>query len=490
MTIDRYDESNVDSRAVALTNKIDSINTLVGVSFSHPAGMIRLESNDNFTHFTTNVNGVQHVYKITSLKYENSSVVDYFYELDYLKDYFLHNSWNDLTGAVVIRSSNISDWSKYLSDSNVLVNGDTETTATQLNSPFNPLNLKFIMILKSPYDINNNIQPYRGYLLDSTELSAISYQLSALDGDKASADAQLLFKQIDKIYIIPETPTTISTTYESIKIYDPDGSSSSSAAVFKELGVSGRLINNLYDMQRIAKTISSIEIHNFIDIQYTQYKLSIPYIGTVDIPAEMLREDDTLDISINYYINLIDGSICYTWNKYSNMPKSNFVELPTISIPSGSEAFESYSMKQSYISSQLTAMLTLAAGAVATVATGGTAATIGTALGGLGLVKNAINNDTQSRLLKAKGVDITSGGGGWYGYIDHYFRLLKSKPKTDIQVLLYKGHPCNKLTAQITAGNYRYWLDASALVLRGLDWYINRVRAEIGSDYILYNKEV
>lgn len=359
MVITRYNETNADHRAVALTNSIGTVSpTFVGVGFSHPSGVFKINDFVNFTHFTAEFGGVTYIYKVTGFHAVNSTVRMVSYTLDYMKDWFSKNNWSDLKGAVVAKSNVLADRSKLLVDSEFLTDGSYTQNWEQLTSQswasnWDYTNGYYIVVVKFPFNTSSHCQ-YVACAMTVDNFVKFSRGLLSTEGSA-------MMKQIKTCYFCPffaKTGALSAANAGTIKYMkttiDEDASDWWRQVVEAETSPSdfldpeGNAIPCYYIYPTNPSTreyyasfgLTYIPVNDFIDLDCTQRKLYIPYFGTVEVPARELCMTNSLgntviDISFDYILNPFDGTVAVRWFKGNSHTSIILGEeaLPIIDLP-------------------------------------------------------------------------------------------------------------------------------------------------------------
>lgn len=112
--IDVYDETMRASRNMMLENYVGTSSYEL-VNYSSPSGVIRVKGLKNFTHFVGAGFGngnMPRVYRVTSYKTIGADVVEYSFEIDYLKDFFQHYAIDEDHPLRTKSSTYMGDWDK------------------------------------------------------------------------------------------------------------------------------------------------------------------------------------------------------------------------------------------------------------------------------------------------------------------------------------------------------------------------------------------
>lgn len=541
MVITRYDETNADHRAVALTNSIGNITpNLVGVGFSHPSGTFRVNDFVNFTHFTAEFGGVTYIYKVTSFSAVNGTVREVAYTLDYMKDWFSKNSWSSLRGAVIAKSSVIADRSKFLVDSEFLTDGSytqnwEQMTTVDWGTNWDYTHGFYIVVIKYPFNASNHCQ-YVACAMTADNFVRFTTALLRTEG-------RAMLKQIKTCYYCPffgRTGAFASAnagTVKYMKTTIEDDSTWWNQKVRTAASTSDFLDGQQHPIScyyiyptdlttreyYASYIINPIPVDDFIDIDCTQRRLYIPYFGTVNVPARELLYTNlygntVMDISFDYILNPFEGTVAVRWFKGSSHTSIILGEeaLPVIDLPISdasiavTNATQSFQVqKQSLRNGLLESGMSIIAGGfglAADVSKGeqnnaisgvGTAGSV--AGGALNLahtfdavdIAHANFNNTMQAIARS-GMGMTSmSGGGYLGWVLNVpiLETLKVNNITYASRCEYAGYPCNKIATTISpVTNARYVIDTQYLRVDGLDWYARGVKNDIAAEYIYYNR--
>ena len=182
MTITRYNCTG-DARAVALSGMIDTV-PITAVYFSHPSGSLRLNDFVQFTHFTATFEGTTYIYRVMRFKAINSGVCEIEYELDYMKDFFSKNPLATATGGIVIRSTNVADWKRWVVDpSGPVLSCRSQATNVLGNTVSGKM---YGLVLNSTT-----------YILSETQLRGLVTYL------QTSPNAMKMYNSINRCYALP-----------------------------------------------------------------------------------------------------------------------------------------------------------------------------------------------------------------------------------------------------------------------------------------------
>lgn len=506
MVITRYNETNADHRAVALTNSIGTISpTLVGVGFSHPSGKFRVNDFTNFTHFTAEFGGVTYIYKVTSFTAVNSTVREVAYTLDYMKDWFSKNAWSDLKGAVVVKSNNSSDRSPYIVDNEFLADGTSLTTFSLVSSMGSSWDApsrdnggggygRYVVVVNYPYGSNGMPCIACGMTADQFG----RFAMAMLSSEGAS-----MAKQIKAAYYCPFWNLLPAGLRENGNIGymkatdDGQGNINVKTEPFRPLDANGNIDASgtiscqlIYgtNSQRVKPaapiTLSNVSASDFIDLDLTTRNLYVPYYGTTDVPDRKLFSNGTVHLSLSYLLSPFDGQVSFEWDFNAQMIPMDYRDLPKLSIPSGAMAVQITNALEQYRTQQ-------AFGLMNTLAKGATLDVGGFAGATMAVLQNSANTKNTLDSISRSGIDYAMQASGWSGFNDSRFLLNEIRPMsiTYNDRCAHAGYPCNKMAVNVTpVTNKRYLIDTKYMEVNGLDWYADGVRSDISGEYIYYNK--
>lgn len=484
MVITCYDETNKDARAVNLTTQVGTI-TIVPVSFSYPAGSFRVESNLVFTHFTASVTAASgnHVFKITGFTAINEKVIEYYYQLDYLKDYWFRYSSNKaiamentLINSVYPKPINPSPaYCPFQVDTKVtnVAENCTETLGTVLSnvSPF------LVMAVACPFDtsapayvqysvraalnsLTSRLSPKAIYYFytgnNISAIDAVDYLIKlcftkdATDSDPDHAGLFLgFYSNVCKAFYAPIVTTL--PDYSSIFIPITGGSSDPKfIPYYKADGNDGTVDFQAYNLGYTKLPIGTAQnpksgiievdqdtgieltISNANDLPpYKTYNLFIPFIGWYTLPiADIFPTGHfgTGHLYVKYYYDLINGQVACSFGvningslKYSNF-KSSFVPLPSIELPTTNYPWAQSASDINYNNQALNSGINAVAGMIGATALGGPAAGIG--IGASMLTKVFVDKKAYDRQKELnKEMSFNNGTDSSVGYVDRQFKL-------------------------------------------------------------------
>lgn len=496
MNIRFFNETDEDERNVYLNynNEISDVD-VVAVKWSHPVGSFRVKGNVIITHFIANFNARNYIYRITNYTAVNGGVLEYAYEVDYMKTYFYHKQFSGLNKALVTRSTNIADWSKYTPDNNRDLSGQYDVNNVVGNSITHTY---FILIFGFPY-LYISDAPFgtQAYLLDEEGFLTVQQELLE------SSDAEAIYSQIKKCYMVFSDSNNIGdfshwnvtpvSSYTGIKYLKADGD-------WGEIEISSdhmRLLSHISNANLSMASGLSISVNDYQDLSpFSNYQIYAPYVGTIEMPAQMIPHDATTNISINYFWNVLDGTMKAQINDIVQT-RTSAVSLPIVSMTTSNytvqrtiaDANYSNTAQNLNITRQInTINLTSSAigGAVAltgSIATGNIAGAISS---GLSLANTAAdtyttrlrediatnNNETNynNTLLQLATAGLTSGtSGGFEGLSIPSFIL--TKIRSNFITALANFSAIHGYIANKTAGNvsftdgFKYWLNVDNIVV-------------------------
>lgn len=521
MVITCYNETQVDARAVNLTNQVGAL-TIVPVNFSYPSGSFRVESTLVFTHFTASVTAAdgQRVFKITGFTAINEQVIEYYYQLDYLKDYWFRYN---VGGALIIpHTLLISQFSvtrpeeyNYPLDTKVtsMIESVTKNTGNVVHKSCPIIVMKSCGIdANSPqYSIqdNNNkaVNPAGIYILEDVDC------LPTMWAEVIRSYPQ--FKNnIENTFYVPVDLTEILNSDEDINkihgdsIYYINNSGQTASATFTS--ITGKLdqiiLNKSNGIIEVSKdTGINITISDANDLPpYKKYKLYIPYIGWYDLPLTdivLQHYGIVLNLNVIYLIDVCNGMIAAQFSvsyvdgddyitKVSNY-RTPFTYLPKYYFLISDYATESQMNQISKNNGEITNVIS-SLGALIPAFVNPSLAIPSIASAATNFVNSSINNNIryQQNQAQASLGSFTSGRDNAIGQIDRQFKLYVDNyycSLTRNEAAVLTGYPVNKFVGGITpVQNEKYWLDMSSTQITGPEWYVEGVKSDYSKEYITY----
>lgn len=539
MVITRYDETLADARSVNLTNSLGNINVIVPVGFSYPAGSFRLDENTpiTFTHFTANVPsaGGERVFRILSFIAINEKVTEYYYDLDYLKDYFFQYGDSAL-GNLPLEDTLIKSY--YSSDS----------ALAEFRLPY-PVNTHLSSVASSTTEVDgisqDNISPYFVMMTADTTLAPQRIALkTAATSTPLTTKAIYTMSDItdlDEIYQVllkremdPTDPDkvakwdegTFASFYNNIvtAFYAPTEASgyrhkatddyifyiaNDGSRRFKNFASTG-LHDKLYYMtlpstgilEEVVGTTITVNLKNANDLPpFKNYKMFVPYLGFYDLPLGDMFYDsfhaDQYEIVVKYFYDLLNGQVACQFglrtsgSTIMSSYRTPYVPLPSLALPTSSYAAQSIAADNAYNTARTTTAIA-SLGQVAVGAMIGSPVLIasGITTGVTGMINANIQNE-QSQANAHLG-SFTSGLDSSVGITDRKFKLFINTYKTALSLSdaakIY-GYPSNQFRNAIQFDNLtksKFWVDTSASKIIGPSWYTERVRQEYNKDYITF----
>lgn len=537
MVITCYDETAVDARAVNLTNQVGTI-TIVPVNFSYPAGSFRVESDLVFTHFTAIATAAagDHVYKITGFTAINEKVIEYYYQLDYLKDYFYKYGDGSL-GSLPLEDTLVKSYYS------------TDSALAEFRLPF-PVNTHVSSVASSTEEKTgiemDVVKPYFVMMTADTTLAPqrIALKTSTDPGTPLTTKAIYTMSNIvdlDEIYQVllkremdlndPDEYAkwdngTFTSFYSNIvnAFYAPTAAPGNTHLVsdnyifyiandgsrrFKDF-TNTALKDKLYyvklpsfgTIQEAIDTTIDITLNNANDLPpFKTYKIFVPYLGFYDLPLGEMFYDNfyaaTYRLVVKYFYDLLNGQVaCQFGLRTTNGTlmssyRTPFVPLPSLALPTSSYAAQSIAADNAYNTSKTaTAISSLGQMAIGAVTGNPLVIASGFATGVTGMMNASIQNE-QSQANAHLG-NFTSGTDSSVGITDRRFRVYVNTYKTALTLSdaakIY-GYPSNQFRNTIQFDNLnksKFWLDTSASKVIGPQWYTDGVRAEYASDYVTF----
>ena len=433
MQITRYDETLVDARAVNLTNSIGTVDIDVPVGFSCPTGAFRLSEPNNitFTHFTADVPslGGNRVFKITSLTCINSKVTEYYYDIDYLKDYWFRYS---TSGSPTLSLPNTLISSYYCQDDVILsrtifpVNQHKSSIASSSRvysgAEFTKSSL-FIVVncsgttitpgsstptvrsyVRNSYgDPMCNKQVY--YLDDITLLDRLNGALLKGDADAAEdtvsahTNYSAVYSNISNVFYAPfaynvaSHPNEVHDTNGFMYFIDKDGRTKvTDFRSYEGSSAPAPLDGHLYYLtspsagnslvEADACTGFSMTFNSANDLPpYKEIKIFVPYIGWYDLPLTEIFTNDmfaaTQYIWVRLYYDLLNGKVACRFGlstSDSTAPvnysiyQTPFVPLPSAPVLTSNYAANITTAQNQYASSMQSNAITSLMGLGAVIA--------------------------------------------------------------------------------------------------------------------------
>ena len=534
MVITRYDETEVDARAVNLTNQVDTVDIIVPVGFSYPAGSFRISEAPpvTFTHFKADVPsaGGERVFKINGWTAINGEVVEYHYELDYLKDYF-YKYGDGTLGSLPM--SNTLVQSEYISNSaleyhlispvNTMVSSVASGTTEDVGVALDVIRPYIVMMSSTGGD--DTLGRSRAALLNGAGGLLSNKAVYTFD-DIIRLDA--FFSKVlkgDPNYDGNKTFTSFYSNitnafYAPINISDTDIKKDLPNNTIPYLANDGDAAEMIFPnsedpdwkylrlpttgyIESVYDTGIDLTVSSANDLPpYKRYKIFCPYIGFYELPVGNLFYDamyaETYNLYTKYYYDLINGQVAckFGLGKSSSTIiwsgiRTPFVALPRLTIPTSN-----YAVTQEQEDNRFSAsMIATGIGSLGTIAIG---AIFGNPLliasGVAGGITGLINNGVQSQQNNANNElgGLTTGMDSTMGIMDRQFRLYITTYKTTLTIeqgaKLY-GYPVNRYTDTIQYDNLsdsKLWLNTAGSNIRGPEWYVERVRQEYGKDYTMF----
>ena len=559
MQIARYDESLYDPRAVNLVNYIDTVDIEVPVGFSYPTGSFRLSEPNNigFTHFTADIPALQisandqwRVFKITRLVCINSKVTEYYYDLDYLKDYwYAHMQQSGSFHILPLPNTLIS--SSYNVD---------ESTNTEEKKIMLPVNQKVQPIITDVAEAagNKTFDP-RPYLVTKSAIGVMAptnpevpsrWALKDNQGKVLNTKGLYYFPSNDLLpyffskflAVSPSTGQDFSDLYGNIEAayYGPDlnladlgcivHNDSNNIYYINESGghdameCTGEIKDKLYYVNlptdgdcgivyAALTTGLTVSIKNGNDLPpYKKYEIYVPYVGWYDLPiAEIYpfvngkSAVESVELIANYQFNLLDGTVAVRIGAFlgydEGQPIINlssfvtpYVPLPNFAMPTSNYATSTIANQNNRDSGMISNAISSLGCIAPAIVTGNPLM----ALPGIAVstITKALNTNASYEQAQANAHlgNFTSGkDSGGMGSIDRRFRLrinyYDSCLSYNRAAELY-GFPVNSYVDYVrftdNSHNAKLWLDAGNSKIKGPEWYAEQVRNELNKNYITY----
>lgn len=455
---------------------VDSI-TYNGVGFSMPSGILRVNDDTVFTHFAARIAGEWRVFEIKGIHAINGAVIEYNYELDYVKDCML-NTYDFTRSAppewfyspIIDR---IRDTNGTISDSPIDFLGANEFADDPLFKFSGVVHPSEVTIgyLAGRASINeeaiyalvlSKIRAADGlpftYLLRQDQLDVVINYLNT------SPYAAAFYKQIMGCYLVPNGCYDMSTSAYNIEgvsyatlplsyaALDDSGNVFSDTILSECTAIHCAGIKGSSTTECRTKFQSSqyVTVHDFIYKEHVHNLLYVPYVGVVPLSNNLGVVNNgsyvatTYQIYINFKYNFADGTFAISLPNSKGLYGQNY-PLPSVVLPSGATAFSYYSNQQQMKSVMATGIMSTAVSA----ATGNVAGVIG---GAVGMVNNVIHADISNDLVRATGQNYSIAA-GWDGEYDKdvkYVYYIELPVMTFGRHAATVGYVCGKPLANIT----------------------------------------
>lgn len=543
MVITCYNETDVDVRALNLTNQVGTIN-IVPVNFSYPSGSFRVESKLVFTHFVASITAADgdRVFKITGFTAINSQVIEYYYELDYLKDYWYRNhSGSQITIEHAFVKSEYDPIVTILAPSpyalDTKVTGVVDNYEEKTGGIVNFCTPMFVMLASIKADPNDASKPIPDNdrialkshtnpdkVLSPESIYFISdaanvFELYQWALKRETWDTQIFSSFYSNIlrgfyapfYLPPSNIPSEIVNYlnadETIYYFKCDGTITNKA-IQGPLGVAEAMgyitlptTNGI--VEQIQNTGVTVNIKNANDLPpYKKYEVFVPYIGWYTLPIQDLFPNNLFgeqQIAVKYFMDLMNGQIAcefglkigssgipeddYVWSSF----KTPYVALPKLLIPTTDYAFAQLANENNFRDKTLSNFLGTGAGVVGGLVTGHPL--VAAAAVGAGVISQITANnqyEQTSELNQASG--FTTGIDSNIGKLDREFKLKITEyhcalSYTDAGKLF--GYPVYRYqnTIDYSITGRKYWLDLSTANIKGTQEYAEGVRAAYNYDY-------
>ena len=509
MQITRYDETLVDNRSVNLTNLLDTIDIDVPVGFSIPNGSFRLweQTPITFTHFTANVPsfGGDTVFVITNLVCINSEVTEYYYSIDYLKDYWNRYSNNNILPLPqTLLVSETSDRTDNIIPVNTGITSIAYNTIEQLGDSLNvsrpylvtkcaiggsmdpTLTARYAMLNGS----NEAISTKGIYYFTTSNILPFFFEQYLAVSPRTGQDFSDLYGNIENSFYAPVVLAgSGATTTQTDDIYYVSDSGS-----HDKMTVTGQLSGQTYAVSLPLNnslivndkgTGISITVNNANDLPpYKKYKLYIPYIGWYDVPLSEIYTTPTLfgqslELCVRYYFDLINGLVAarfgvkidstnILWSSF----QTPFVSLPTITIPTSNYATSAIANQNNKDVNTLSTIISSLGALTPAFVTGNPVTAIPGAA--VNLFSKAVQNHAiyEQNQANAHLGTFTSGNDNAIGQIDRQFKLRITTMYSTLTYAQAKelyGFPLNEYTDTVTIPiSGKSWIDTSNSILKGL----------------------
>lgn len=344
MEVRFFNESKSDERNTCLipTNEITDIN-VVGVNWSHPRGSFQVNGETTVTHLIAKFNNRPFVYKVINYRIINNNVIEYYYDIDYMKTYFYINQWSKLQNARIIRSCNPSHWSKFLPDDRWEIH-HLHREASYGNSITNSM---FMVVMNN---VQSTLSDKDGgkdiYFLNEDGLNKLQHYLLT------NKNSGVLLSQISGVYIVPcpdipsgFEPILICPTQWGFSTVDSpivfrvvtipsEGDPTESSVTVSGLGASNCQRVSSYNTDYVAQWSSgiTISINDFRDLSpLTLRVLHVPFVGDIEIPDSVLdyEKNNSFEIGASYFLNPYEGTISACLNKDEGIITVDLIETKT-----------------------------------------------------------------------------------------------------------------------------------------------------------------
>ena len=483
------------------------------------------------------------MFKITGFTAVNAQVIEYYYQLDYLKDYwFRYSSSNQITinNTFVISEYDSADTtlthSKFALDTKVT--GVVENYEEKIGSSLNFCVPMFVMMSAETEELQNHrwalnsyidpdpahqernipLSPEAVYFIKDVKNVREFYHkvLMQLNTTHDNSEFKSFYCNILRAFYAPlYLPATENdvvhyfTNTALIPIYMSDGTADYISMSFgeEELGYLTLPIKSSTQpdsgiITQIQATGVTVTITNANDLPpYKKYEVFIPYVGWYTLPIQDLFRNQywgEQQIVIKYLMDLFNGQIAaevgikitgetdsYVFSGF----RTPFVPLPRLLVPTSNYAYAQSATDANYQNKTLTNMLGTSAGIIGGLAMSHPLVAAGAF--GAGLLSQ-ISNDVQHRqandLNQLSG--FTAGTDNNVGKVDRLFKLKITEYHCGLSYTeaakLY-GYPINDFYDTLTfnwATNRKFWVDLSTAHIKGTDAYAEGVREAYSKDYI------
>lgn len=452
IAIIRYNMSNITGGHAAFLDSsclVDSI-TYNAVDFSMPTGKLRVQGDAKFTHFAARIAGEWRVFEITGIHAINASVIEYTYTLDYIKDCmlntydFTNNALPEwfyspivdrvrIPGATSDAPEDYDFCNEYADDPMFKFTRKLDKTTRNCGRMYSyELGRGSLIALVVANGVEPDGLPYV-YLLTATNLRGIFNYLNT------SQYASAFYKQILGCYLIPNAYIADGTTTTNLNglfitsvsldytAKDDDGNTFSDIVLPSVLRAQREYATGHIPAPCTTTWSPGSQISapatNFINISHKKYMVYIPFIGNVPLSPELaVTNQGGFSLYFSFRYNLVDGQMSVQL-PYADGLYTAECPMPSITLPSGAQAFSLYSNEQRFKGQMAGGILNMGLQA----ATGNVAGVIG---GTIGMVNNMISKDISDNITMAAGQSYSTAAGWTGAYDDHV--LLVSYEETPL----------------------------------------------------------
>lgn len=469
-----FDESSQSETAMFLTNRV-GLSPYEQIHFTTPNGTLRIRATEtvngngtnknNFTHFVASTSFAANaplVFRVTSYTTISADVMDIGFEIDYVKTYFAYCGITEANNPICLRTTDSrwfdAGWTNMIEDT-AMFDGSVEEKSFNIGS------------IPSARVVANEAGAWVAFVLQDQRVFACSYPdyINKLCvAIQSNANGNIVASQIKMCYLIPQVTGTgymhgFTATSNSIT-FSGDVEGAEVTVTFTSLYAwSGGWVpsgtgyyNTYYDFQ-----ISGPEnlYSNWVEKGAT-WEMSIPFYGKMDPPKDIiyLLRDGSLNCKL--VIDALGGKCAIDF--YTAGTLSEWSDLPQISIPSNSGAYQAISVTNA--NTATTAISSLAglgvglAGIALSPLTGGASLVAAAGAGttaALGIGSAIYKGGLQKDGILANAIGSFRGGGGTASLASTNIILTRVTPNLLI--------PLDEWYAQIGYPNNKLWIETGAV---------------------------